>query len=81
MHMRIKKYSIFIRMADLAEQLASRIRELRGDLTQEAFARRLGIHQATLNRIELKKQNVTLETLQKICQRLECSIGWLFGED
>lgn len=68
-------------MTNLAERLANRIRELRGDLTQEAFARRLGINQATLNRIELKKQNVTLATLEKICKRLNCSICRLFGED
>ena len=67
-------------MAALSKQLANRIRELRGDLTQEAFAQRLGIHQATLNRIEQQKQNVTLATLQKICQRLDCSIASLFGE-
>lgn len=66
-------------MADLAEQLARRLRELRGDLTQEAFARRLGINQATLNRLELQKQNVTLATLQKICDRLNCTICGLFN--
>ena len=71
---------MIIYMENLSKKLANRMRELRGELTQEVFARRLGIHQATLNRIEHQKQNVTLETLQKICQRLNCSICSLFGD-
>ena len=67
-------------MAHLAEQLAQRLRELRGEMTQAEFARKLGVDQATLNRLELQKQNVTLSTLQTICDRLQCTLCWLFGE-
>lgn len=68
-------------MADLAKTLAKRLRDLRGDQTQREFAQRLGIDQATLNRVEQGQENVTLATLQKICNRLKCKIGWLFGEE
>ena len=49
-------------------------------MTQAEFARRIGVDQATLNHLELQKQNITLATLQKLCDRLHCQIGWLFGE-
>lgn len=65
---------------NLAKQLAGRLRELRGDMSQERFAQQLGIDQATLNRIELEKQNVTLATLQTMCDHLQCTIYWLFHD-
>ncbi len=42
---------------DLVDILARNIRELRGDKTQDAFARKLGISQATLARLESGVQN------------------------
>lgn len=62
-------------MANLRENLAENIRIRRGGMTQHAFARRLGLHQSTINRIELGLQNVTLDTVQLICDRLHCSAG------
>lgn len=67
-------------MVDLAKGLAKRLRELRGEQTQRAFARKLGIDQAALNRIEQSKENITLATIQKICNNLKCKVSWLFGE-
>ena len=63
---------------DLVDILARNIRALRGDKTQDAFARKLGISQATLARLESGVQNTTIKTLQQICKALRCDIGELF---
>ena len=63
---------------DLVENLARNLRALRGNKTQDAFARKLGISQATLARLESGAQNTTVKTLQQICKALRCNIGELF---
>ena len=63
---------------DLVDILARNIRALRGDENQDAFARKLGISQATLARLESGVQNTTIKTLQQICKALRCDIGELF---
>lgn len=63
---------------DLPSILAKNIRALRGDKTQDAFARKLGISQATLARLESGAQNTTIKTLQQICKAMRCDIGELF---
>jgi len=62
----------------LADRLARNIRVLRGHQTQTAFARRLGISQATLARLENGAQNTTLSTLEQITKALRCDVGELF---
>jgi len=68
-------------MRTLASRLAMRLKELRGETTQRVFARRLGISKSSLNRLEIGEQNVSLRTLQKLCQRLKCDIADLFPPD
>ena len=68
-------------MESLSSKLARKIKTLRGEQTQREFARKLGVSQTTLNHIEQGKENVTLKTIQKVCTRLNCTIGWLFGEE
>ena len=65
---------------DLARQLADSLRRLRerSGLTQTEMARRLGISQPTLNRLESAAQNTTLRTLGTLCRALGCSVGELF---
>ena len=65
---------------DLKKNLARRLQKLRGDMTQREFARKIGISQPHLNRIEQGKENITLRTIQTISDRLKCSIGWLFDD-
>ncbi|WP_375210702.1 helix-turn-helix domain-containing protein [Hyphococcus sp.] len=67
-------------MARLRQILASKIRRRRGTLTQQDFARRIGLHQASINRIELGTQNVTIDTLQLLCDRFNCSAADLLDE-
>jgi len=54
------------------------IRRARADIPQRAFARKLGISQSTLARIENAGQNTTLLTLEQIMKALKCDIGELF---
>lgn len=51
---------------------------MRGGESQNEFARRIGVSGPTINRIENEIQNVSLETLEKLCTRLKCDIGDLF---
>ncbi|PQA87195.1 helix-turn-helix domain-containing protein [Hyphococcus luteus] len=64
-------------MAGFRENLAENIRKRRGNLTQEAFAKRIGIDQSSVNRIEQGEQNVTIDTLELLCKRLKCKAGEL----
>jgi DNA-binding Xre family transcriptional regulator len=36
---------------------------------------------STSHHLEMGEQNVTLKTLEQICDRLKCSISEVFGED
>jgi DNA-binding Xre family transcriptional regulator len=68
-------------MADrLAKQLAQFLRKQRGELTFQQFARKTGISDSTLHRMELADQNVTLKTLEQICDRLKCKVSDIFKD-
>jgi DNA-binding Xre family transcriptional regulator len=67
-------------MGTLAKRLGKRLRELRGTESQLQFSKKLGISNASLNRIELGEQNVSLRTLDTLCKRLKCDVGDLFAE-
>jgi DNA-binding Xre family transcriptional regulator len=65
----------------LARQLGAFLRKRRGDLTYRQFSRKMGISDSTLQRLEIGAQNVTLKTLEQICDRLKCGISEMFGEE
>lgn len=48
-------------------------------MTQEVFARKLGVSRATLTRLENSAQNATIRTLQQIIRALHCDIADLFS--
>jgi DNA-binding Xre family transcriptional regulator len=50
------------------------------ELWSQQFSREMGISDSTLHRMEMGEQNVTLKTLERICDRLKCKISELFGE-
>lgn len=62
----------------LGRRLAKALSRFRGELSQNQFAKRLGVSNATLNRIENQVQNVSLETLEKLCLAIRCDIRDLF---
>lgn len=61
------------------QRLAANLKKRRGNLSQEAFARKIGISRATLNRLESCSQNTTIKTLQQIAKALRCEITDLFA--
>lgn len=65
---------------DVARQLAEVLRRMREDagLSQVEMAKRLGVSQPTLNRLESARQNTTLRTLAQLCRALRCEPGALF---
>jgi transcriptional regulator with XRE-family HTH domain len=64
----------------LAKQLAAFLRKRRGDLTFQQFSRKTGISDSTLHRLELAEQNITLNTLEQLSDRLKCPITEIFHD-
>ena len=62
---------------DLARQRAESLRRIRhsAGLSQTKMAKRLGISQPTVNRLENASQNTTLKTLNQLCRALRCKVG------
>jgi DNA-binding Xre family transcriptional regulator len=64
----------------LRKQLAEFLKKKRGDHTFQQFARKIGLSDSTLQRIEMMEQNVTLDTLQHIVNRLRCKVSDIFPD-
>ena len=62
------------------KKLADTLKSRRGNQTQAAFAKKLGISRATLTRLESCSQNITIKTLEQIADALHCDIGDLFNK-
>ncbi len=74
-HMWIKLNGISFEVNRFRKNLAANLRALRANQTQVVFARRIGVGQSTLNRLEQGMQNITIDTLETICDRLNCTTG------
>lgn len=64
----------------LRKQLGKFLRGKRGDETLAQYAKKLGISDSTLQRLEIGEQNITVDTLENIIDRLKCSVSEVFGE-
>jgi transcriptional regulator with XRE-family HTH domain len=64
----------------LRKQLADFLKKKRGNQTFQQFARKMGLSDSTLQRIEMKEQNVTIDTLEHIANRLRCRVADIFRE-
>jgi transcriptional regulator with XRE-family HTH domain len=64
----------------LRKQLAEFLKRKRGDQTFQQFARKLGLSDSTLQRIEMMEQNVTIDTIQHIVDRLRCKVSDIFRD-
>jgi DNA-binding Xre family transcriptional regulator len=62
----------------LRKQLAAFLKKTRGDTTFAAFEKKMGISASTLHRIEMCDQNVTLDTLEDIMERLKAKMSDIF---
>lgn len=65
-------------MVQLRKRLAKFIRQKRGRMGQREFARKTGLAQSTIMRIENMEQNVTLDTLEQLCRVYHVEIEELF---
>lgn len=54
--------------------LAQNLKRLRGTTPQIQFAKKLGIAQSSLNRMEQGIQNVTLTTVEQLSSALKCKV-------
>jgi DNA-binding Xre family transcriptional regulator len=64
----------------LRKQLAEFLKKKRGDRTFAQFSRKVGLSDSTLQRIEMMQQNVTIDTLQHIVNRLKCGVSDIFRD-
>ena len=64
----------------LQKQLGMFLRKRRGNLTLMQFSKKIGISDASLHRMEQGNQNVTLNTIELISERLKCKVGEMLGE-
>ena len=67
---------------EIKKKTGDRIKELRTKklgISQEDFARLLGVDRTYLSRIESGKQNITVNTLNEICNNLQISFKDFFS--
>jgi len=64
----------------LRKQLAEFVKRKRGDRTFTEFSRKVGLSDSTLQRIEMMEQNVTIDTIQHITDRLRCKVSDIFPD-
>ena len=62
----------------LRQQLAQYLRARRGDQTLAQFARKIGISDSTLQRLEIGEQNITIDTLERLLGRMKCDLRDIF---
>ena len=59
------------------QAVGERVRRLRGQITQEDFARTLGISQAQLSKYELGQSALPLGILVKIAKVCKTTVDWV----
>jgi transcriptional regulator with XRE-family HTH domain len=64
----------------LRKQLAEFLKKKRGEQTFAQFSRKVGLSDSTLQRIEMMEQNVTMDTIQHIVDRLGCGVSDIFRD-
>ncbi|MDX2081039.1 MAG: helix-turn-helix transcriptional regulator [Terrimicrobiaceae bacterium] len=64
----------------LRQQLAKFLRQRRGNMTLAQFAKKTGISDSTLQRLEISQQNITLDTLEMILEKMKCDLWDVFGD-
>ena len=65
------------------EILGERIKDVRKrkGMTQEVFAREIGISRSYLGDLENNRKSLNLVTLRKIAAQMNVSVSYLIGED
>jgi transcriptional regulator with XRE-family HTH domain len=63
-----------------AKTVQRKLRELQGELTYRAYARKLGVSLGTLSRLQNAPQNATLATIEKISRALHVTPSQLLDD-
>jgi len=66
--------------ATLKEQLGNYLRNARGDMTFAQFARKTGISNSSLQRLERGEQNLTLSSLETLLHKLKVPLRDVFPD-
>mgnify|MGYP002626353734 CR=1 FL=1 len=61
------------------KKISSRLREIRGDLSQAKIAQKIGVSQVTWGRWELGTREPSIDDILKICSSEMVSSDWLLG--
>ncbi len=61
------------------DNIISRINQVRNDMSVYAFAKHLGLKQASLDRYIKGQRKPSVELIYTICQRCDVSADWLLG--
>jgi DNA-binding Xre family transcriptional regulator len=64
----------------LERQLALFLRQRRGEMPYAKFAKKIGLPQSTLHRLEMCRQSITLSRLELILTRLKCTVTDVFRD-
>jgi transcriptional regulator with XRE-family HTH domain len=66
--------------ATLKQQLGHYLRATRGEMTFAQFARKTGISNSSLQRLERGEQNLTLSSLETLLKKLKVRLSDVFPE-
>lgn len=64
-----------------AKTVQRKLREAQAELTQRAFAKKLGISLGSLARLRNSPENVTLQTIERICRALGVTLSQFLDEE
>ncbi len=64
-------------MSDVAETIGTRLRQVRGDLTQAEFAAKIGVNKSLLGKYERDESAPGAEQLLRYKERAAVSVDWL----
>jgi len=62
----------------LRKQLGEFLRQERGNLTLAQFAKKLGVSDSSLQRLEIGEQNITIDTLERLLGKLDAPMEKVF---
>ena len=54
---------------------------MRGEESQLQFRKKAGIDDTSINRLENRQQNITIDTLERLCINLNCDLDDLLPKD
>lgn len=72
------QHVLWMAKASLKQQLGNYLRKARGEMTFKDFARKTGISNSSLQRLERGEQNLTLGSLETLLRKLNVGLTDVF---